>query len=359
MPMDRNVVVAKLDSIIAAGRDRAAIGMQQLAEEWGVRKDFMVRPGAVEIDVSSGQVKPRFDGRTFDLTAHSRSQLYDRAGIPQTFADRLVTLEQLPLLRHNIEWLLPKVSQDALLVRTVKGTAKGVLSSSYARIDASPMFEGFIERALKNGLLPYQGEVTDTRAMVSFIRPEIVEMSPGEFVVLGAELRTSDYGRGALQLALSILRLLCTNGMVGMDLFRKVHLGRRFDADTFGNGAVVELSEKTLALDAHTVRSALQDTVGGMDRHFKALTESVKARTNAEVNLQAALATLTRKGLRKEVVEKVKTMYEAELPVEAVPQAKNTWRFANVLALLANSAKGDEAKDLQDVAFEVLLPKAA
>lgn len=357
--IDSNIAVRKLDGIIAAGKDKAARGLTALAEEWGLRQDFLVKPGAVEIDVSSGDIRPRFERRTLDVTPHSRTQLLERSGIPLAFADRLIGLKQQDLLRHNMEWLLPKVSGDAMLMRVVKGTAKGVLSASYKRIDASPMFEGFVQTATRLGLVPYNGMVTDSRALLSFIQPEIREIAPGEFVVFGMELRTSDYGNGALQAALFILRLICSNGQTGMDLFRKVHLGRRFGSDDMGSGPVVELSSRTLALDAAAVRSALQDTVGHADKHFNALEEAIKPRVNAEVNLSTALATLGKKGLRKDVLEKVKTMYEAELPVEAVPAGNTAWRLSNVLSLIANSAKGDEATDLRDAAFTVLLPKAA
>ncbi len=47
-------------------------------------------------------------------------------------------------------------------------------------------------------------------------------------------------------------------------------------------------------------------------------------------------------------------MYEQTLPVEAVPQEPGAWRFANVLSLLVHH--GDAAKDLQQAAFEVIVP---
>jgi hypothetical protein len=199
--------------------------------------------------------------------------------------------------------------------------------------------------------------VTDTRAFLSMLRAEVVEIGPGEFVALGTELRASDYGRGALEFALMVVRLLCSNGMIGMDLLRKVHLGRRFDAAAFGGGDVIELSTRTVELDSRTIRSALEDAVRGSQRYTDALVRSVRDRAaNRGLPLPDALASLTRRGLRKDVVEKVKTMYEQPLPVEAVPQEPGAWRFANVLSLLANGTSGDAAKDLQEAAFEVAVP---
>ncbi len=48
------------------------------------------------------------------------------------------------------------------------------------------------------------------------LRAEVVQIAPGR-KALGTELRASDYGRGALEFALMVVRLLCSNGMIGMN----------------------------------------------------------------------------------------------------------------------------------------------
>jgi hypothetical protein len=352
----KDLALTKLQMYVDEGRVKATAGLEKLTAEYGLRKDYMVRPEAVKF-AETPTLTPLVDGRAYNLTSHSHGQLLSRASIPNTFADNLTAMGRQDLLRHNLRELLPQVSEEGLLFRTVGDTAKGILSPSYRRMDASPIFEGYASHSLKAGLVPYRGDVTDTRAYLSFLQPQVIELAPSEYVVLGTELRTSDYGNGALQYNLSVLRLLCQNGMVGMDMLRKVHLGRRFDGQEFaGTGGVIELSNRTMELDNQTVRSALQDTISGIGRQMKALEATLRDKAGESVNLVAALDKLRKGGMRKETAERVKTMYEAQLPVEALPETPGIWRLANVVSMLANSTIGDEHLNLQDAALTLLLP---
>jgi hypothetical protein len=146
-------------------------------------------------------------------------------------------------------------------------------------------------------------------------------------------------------------RLLCSNGAATADLFRKVHLGRRFEAE----GDVSVLSQRTLDLDARTLRSAVADQVKALPAAIVAATETVRATVTAEVNLPATLAALGKRGLTKGMAEKVKATYEnTAMPIEALPQQMGAYRLSNVLSLLANAETGDKAADLRDFAGDVL-----
>lgn len=347
------VAVAKLNDMIEKGKSAAARGLQALAAEWGMRQDYIVKPQGLVVDVTAEYGMNVSIGEKAHLafTPHARGQLLATAGIPVAFADHLAAHHLNDLLRTNLTRLLAETAPDGMLIREVGGTVKGVLSPSYKRMDSSPVFEGFAEAALANGLVPYRGEVTETRALLSFLRPEIVEISPDEHVAFGVDLRNSDYGNGALNLSLFMWRLLCANGAAAADLFRKVHLGRRFEA----NDDVAVLSQKTIDLDARTLRSAVADQIKALPAAITATVETVQSRVTAEVNLPRVLADLGKRGLTKGMQEKVKATYEnAAMPVEALPQQMGAWRLSNVLSLLANAEVGDKAADLRDFAGDVL-----
>jgi hypothetical protein len=226
-------------------------------------------------------------------------------------------------------------------------------------MDGSPLYEAFVTESLKAGLVPHSGLVSETRSFIQFIQNRMIEILPGEFAVFGIELRNSDYGNGALALAVTLWRLLCTNGMVGTDLLRRVHLGKRFE--DFGSDSVIKLSDRTKALDVATLTSGLRDAMKALPEHIDATVESIRAVATDEVPLRTRLDLLGKRGLTKATLEKVKALYETEQPVEALPTQPGAWRFGNVLGLLANSGNvtADEAHDLRDLAFEVMKPKVA
>jgi hypothetical protein len=352
---------SKFEAMIAAGRGKALAGMESLAKEWKLRHDFIAKPEAIDVGFRADEMTVEVKGHGgFGLTRHARNQLLSHASIPVAFADTLVEHDLRDLLRSNVRDLLARTAPTGLLVREVEGTAKGIMSSAYRRMDASPMFDSFVQSALRMDLLPHDGLITDTRAFVSFLRPEIVEVLPGEFVVFAVELRNSDYGNGALDLSLALWRLLCTNGAIGTSMFRKVHLGRRFDG--FGDGQdSIKLSARTENLDLATLRSALSDSIKALPGHIEAQVTALRETATKEMNLNAALAKLTKSGLRKATVERVKSTYQMAMPVEALPEMPGAWRFSNVLSLLANDPNlpGDEAHDLREIAGQFILPAKA
>ncbi len=192
----QQIAYSKMSQIVEAGKASAARGIEALQKEWSIRQDYVVKPTAIVPEVVVGDrdaqdrevpshLVMRIGGAPLALTSHSRGQLLDRAGVPSRFADNLLSWGQGDLLVSNMTRLLPIVSPEAILVREVGGIVKANLSASYKRMDASPIFESFTEAALRFGLVPYRGEVSDTRAYLSFLKPEVKEIAPGEHVVFG------------------------------------------------------------------------------------------------------------------------------------------------------------------------------
>lgn len=350
---NRDQAIGKLNGLIESGRGNLAAAVQEMQTEFQTRRDIIVKPAALDFEINGG-IHPIIGADRFDLTGFSEGQLLERAAMPRTFASKLQTLGETDLLRTNLRTLLPRVSGDGVLVRHVGALAKGILSSSYRRMDASPIFEGFVGAAMQNGFVPHRGLNTDRVYTASMLDTQIYEPRPGEFLVYGVQIKTSDYGAAALEFNLMMLRIVCNNLAVGMDLVRKVHLGRRFDGESFNGAQVIELSNKTHQLDTRTVRSAIQDAVKGSRGYIAALNEKVNEAAEKNVNLGVELAGLKKKGIKAEIVEKVKTMFNSEMPVEVLPAGHTAWRLSNVLSLLAQGEKGDSKLELEEAAFSAV-----
>jgi hypothetical protein len=296
-------------------------------------------------------------GGPLALTSHAKGQLLERAGIPSRFADNLMSWGQGDLLVSNMTRLLPIVSPEAILVREVGGTVKAALSASYKRMDASPIFESFTEAAMKFGLVPYKGEVSDTRAYLSFLKAEVREIAPGGTSCWG---RAPELGlrQRALEVNQIVVRLLCTNGMIGRTCCARSTSGAGSTLILRGVDTI-RLSQRTVELDTAALRSGVRDVVRSLPQHMTSLEELLKARASAEVSLPQAIAGLTKRGLGKETTEKVKALYEQTgLPVEAVPTNPGAWRLSNVLSMLANGTQDpDAAHDLNAAAWDIMLPE--
>lgn len=347
---------AKLQTVIDEGRNNVQTALMAIQDEFANRKDMIVKPKAMNFEISKNGIRPIIGDQTFSLTGHSAGQLLSKSHIPKVYSDYLLELEEFNLLKTNLNTMLPRTSEDGMLIRRVDSTIKGVLSPSYRRIDGSPILESFVQSAINERFVPYMGMNTDYRMQLRFILPEMFEIAKDEFVVYGVALTTGDYGSSAMNLETFILRIWCKNLALGQSMLRKIHIGKRFEA----TDDVTQLfSDKTHALDSETVASAVSDTIKSSVTHIEYLSNTVKTATEKEVDVNVALEKLRKLGMTKAVADKIKAVYTTDTPIELLPQQKSAWRLSNAISLIAKSdgLTSDQTIDLEKQAYSVMTPE--
>jgi hypothetical protein len=347
----------KLQSFIEEGRRNVPVVLSRIKSEMENRKDMIAKPAFITYEVDADGVRPVINNNPLKLTQFSEGQLYQRTEVPQAFANKLIKLGEYDLLKDNLSTMTEKLNKNGILFRTVDDTTKGILSPSYRRMDAAPVFESFVNQSIQTGYVPYRGFNTSYRYQLSFIWPQLFEVTPNEHVLYGINITTSDYGAGALALEMSIMRVICTNLAIGFDMIRKVHIGKRFD---MGDKDFVDLdlSEKTHALDSDTVASAISDVVKQSEVKLQLLNDIVVKGVSKDVDVKSVVASLRKGGVRKEIADQIETTYDTQIGVEFLPQQKGAWRLSNTISLIAGavgkSGDSDMQIDLERKAMEVL-----
>jgi hypothetical protein len=185
---------AKLKDIVEKGKASLHKALEEIQHEFAIREDMAVRPTAIDFLIQDHKIKPVIRDEAYDLTDHSQGQMLTRAGIPASFAQKLMDLEENELLSRNLKRLTERMEDGGILLRRVGTTIKGWLSPAYKRMDAAPIMEAFLKRTLEKGFVPYRGMNTQYRYQIAMIQPRIWEPAPGEFVIFGTSLVTGDYG---------------------------------------------------------------------------------------------------------------------------------------------------------------------
>ncbi len=341
----------KLMSLVDKGREEVLRTLSSIKEEFAKRVDLIAKPKTIDYMVTE-DIFPVINGNRYALTYYSRQQLLDRAGIPGTFVDRLLRIGEKELLRENLNVLTRHSMADGVLIRRVDDLIKGWLSPSYKRMDGSPIIESFLNAGIKYGFVPLRGSNTDYRYQIIMVYPQVFHPTENEYIAYGLALTTSDYGAKALDLSMIALRIVCTNLHIGYDMFRKVHLGSRFSSDR----EYIELSRKTIELDTKTIASAINDVTMFSINHFKEIDQLIKKANETEIDIGQKLDNLKKKGVRKEIYEKIKNAWEMPSDIEILPSSPSLWRFSNCISLIAQSSKSmDERIDLERMAMDVLI----
>jgi len=346
---------AKLKDIIEKGKASLHKTLEEIQHEFAIREDMAIRPTAIDFLIQDHKIQPVIRDEAYDLTDHSQGQMLTRAGIPASFAQKLIDLEEKELLSRNLKRLTERMEDGGILIRRVGTTIKGWLSPAYKRMDAAPIMEAFIKRNLEKGFVPYRGMNTAYRYQIAMIQPRIWEPVPSEFVIFGMSLVTGDYGNQSLEIDLLMLRIICLNLAIGYDMFRKIHLGSRFQ---MGEGdEIIPISQRTIKLDTDTISSAITDVVDTSETHIKLLENKIQEASEKEISDPKSIYdTLRKRGIRKEIVEQIKSSYDLPQEVEILPKGNNLWRLSNAISLVANGAeRPDEKVDLEKEAMNLLL----
>lgn len=343
-----------LENRVRTGTQNAVKVFEKIQNE--VPVDYLAKASAIGFQANAGRVRlvdtiDDLQGKW--LHPHALSQVTQIANIPDQYASKLLAGEpwQQALLSHALTETFDH-SPARHLLRVVNGDVRGVMSDRYRRLDARPLSDQFVNLAKQYGAVPFDGYPGDTRVSLTVVIPTVYEPIPNEFVVLGAKWSTSDFGHGAHLFSTFVLRCLCLNGLVGDDLLRQVHLGRRL-GEELEMGAI--FSDRTIELDTEAAKSAITDVMGSAfdeDNRQRFLSRIVQAQE--QVVDWASLHRRLAKSLTKGELDAVDGAYNGP-DVQNLPPGNTVWRASNALSWIANTIENaDRQAEFARLAGEVL-----
>ena len=293
-------------------------------------------------------------GEALGIHPHSLSQTCQKAGLPKRYADTLLADGQADLLAYNLHERFYRMRPNkrgevpTYLVRRVGNEVRGFLSDRYKRWDSSLIINSFAVAAKRLKAVPVQAVATDTKFFIKVVIDKIFEVGKDLFL-FGVCLRHSDFGDGALSLMSYLTRLVCNNGMLGDDKFRKIHLGARIDDD-------VDLSERTYHLDTQTMVSAVSDITGGMLKEdtVKAKLRCIEEAQNKVIDATEKLQVLRKNSkITKPEEERIAELYRSA-DVELMPPGNSMWRLSNAISLFSQSTDKDRSLELEGLAGSLM-----
>ena len=193
------------------------------------------------------------------LTQHASRQMAAKFGIPAKYFDRMLA-DAPDLLATNANHWLHKEPKD-LMVRTLFGKVRGIMSNRYQRIDNINIAEDLLPfLSVQDGLEIASCEVTEKKLYIKAVMHKMVsEIKKGDVVEAGLWISNSEIGCGQFEVAPFIHRLVCLNGMKVNDAkFGKRHVGARADVN---DSTYSILSDETLRADDRAFMLKARDVV--------------------------------------------------------------------------------------------------
>lgn len=252
----------------------------------------------------------------YGLNSWSSGQAASYSNIPHLYFNHLkekhpYLLQKcfLTAMEDRKAMVLNSGKPDARLFRTLDGNLQALVSPSYFTLDSYEIFQK-VEPILKRyDFKIIAMEVTDKRFYLKAVTDRISgEVAKGDVVQFGVTISSSDVGGGCIMIEPFTLRLVCLNGMIGENRYKRTHRSSKQETDS-----VRELYQSdTLVLEKKAELGKLTDTLNGSLRPevFQLELDKLKGASQKQitskcvqsvVNAASSLFSITNKEIKKEI----------------------------------------------------------
>lgn len=246
----------------------------EVQRQSAAKRDVLVDTASIGVIAPAEGTGPKFrlpDGTDVTINPHAHYQIAQHTGVPQKYYDRMMT-EAPELWQQNVShWF--NTNNTRRMVRTLDGSTRAFLSDRYGRFDNDLLAEVALPIMLNRGLEVMSAEVTDRhlyiKAVDRSVQAFVGDPKRGDVLYMGVVLSNSEVGAGSVNVEEFIYRLVCTNGAIGQQLMRRVHLGATGQANP--DGTFEFFRSDTVRLMERTVQSQVRDILTGAltDEHAK------------------------------------------------------------------------------------------
>lgn len=300
---------------------------------------------------SNGVVSMNIEKNKFKMHPHAVSQLGQKLGVPTKYIKDLAYGDeqwQRDLAADILQKHGDNTDRQRLLLRSVGGEIRGVLSDKYRRFSTTEVMASFYTAAGAQGAVAWKAEMTDTKVFTEVIVPKVFQIPTEngvEVMVFGASLSNSDFGAASLQIKTFMMKVVCLNGMTRSNMLRSVHLGSRWNDN-------VVLSNQTYELDSRTQASAVRDVVAGAlsPKVLEKNMMDINKASTIQIDYDNVLEKLQPLGMLKAEVETVGRKLRDRNPNDGIPNGKpSLWTLTNAITAVGKDVEGERQRELGDI----------
>lgn len=221
-----------------AGQGIDSVAQTILAQR-SLKKDYVADTRALKV-TDEGRLAFTIKDQPieFDATNLCLRQIGDRVGIPAKYVDRMMTEAPALLARNVNHWFASK--PEKRMLRTLQNgsnIARAFLSDGYRPLDNIDISAHILPKLGEAGCEIKSAAITDSRLYIQAIIPRMEKAiaKVGDVVQSGVVISNSEVGCGSLWIEHMVYTLRCTNGMIGSNVVKRSHVGRKS-----GNGLDID-----------------------------------------------------------------------------------------------------------------------
>ena len=300
--------------------------------------------------------KDQDDGDSeFTMHPHALTQTGTLLGIPTAYIKKLAHGQnqwERDLAAHTLNQHNMNIDRRRMLIRSIGGEVRGVLSDKYRRLSTPIIYGEFFKKCREMGAVIIDAVVTDLKSYVEVIIPQVITVPTHNgniYFVPGLQISNSDFGAASLQVKSFHINVVCLNGMTRNNILRSVHLGKRLQEN-------IAWSEQTYLKDTETQASMVRDIVVqslNVDA-IRREAQVIQKAAHEEVEIDNVLQKLSPMGVLKDETESIRKVIMAARPEDGMIAGSNLWKVTQGITAVGRDLGGERGRELNDIAGQLL-----
>jgi hypothetical protein len=363
-----SILTAKLEQTLAGRARPIQDAIVQLERTGSLLDDFILPTQGLQFlrreeknDVGL-TFKPEFyplkEGATpaiFGLHDHALDQIAFKMNIPQGYLKNLTRGSewQKDLSQTIMQSHANNSTRERVMLRTVEGQVRGFVSDHYRRLNSMEIFMAFLMAAQLSKSVLVDAHSGETKGFLEVINPNIIEfdtpLNGRSYAAIGARIRNSDFGDGALEVYQFAIMVKCMNGLVGNSMLKEFHLGGRIPDN-------IQISEDTYKKDTVAKAALVRDIMKqiNMAETTDGLIAKIRGASAKEINLVKEVEHLPKLGLTLAETESVGRVLMENNPDNGLEGSPTLWKLVQGLTAVARESTPERKRELELIAGNMI-----
>lgn len=208
--------------------------------------DLKTNYSAVEMVALDEGTQVKHEDKLYTLTDFAEKQICGRLRIPHEYYRRCPA----NLRQNNLDHWHQGMQERDLLLRTKNDTARAFLTHRYSVINNVDVVNNLSQMQPDGRFQSI--EITDIAMHLRQVNAQSLEIQKNDICNGGLYVGNSEVGHSTCSLSIYILRLICTNGLIGLvktPLYRQVHLGIDKNANEYFAKMNIAINESAKYID--------------------------------------------------------------------------------------------------------------
>jgi len=352
MNTQKSILEKKISDYIDIGTNQAMRDINSIRNDYNILQDHIATCDNLSF-TSNGKVTMAI-GEMSNFTIHENAvrQSAERMGIPTKYMKDLIISEdqwKRDLASETLNKHFENTIRQRMLVRSVGTQVRGILSDKYKRFNSLDIYTAFLNEARVMNARVARSYKSDTRSYLEIIRPEIITIDTPHNgtinLVIGARLRNSDFGDGALDISVFHINVVCMNGMTTKNVIRNIHLGSKIPDN-------IHMSDETYQKDTELRIAITKDSIRHVfsEECIQKEIYAIQKAANKEIDIKSELKKLPQMDFRKSEIADLEILLLNNRVEDGLEGKPTQWKLLQAMAAIARDHQDEQRKrDIEEI----------